>query len=359
MQYTSGNAPAYTTIISSDANLAISNGAGLGTYVAFSGSVFGPPNGARDFAGSVNYGTASYTYAWSNGATTQDVSGLGMGPIACTITDCNGCISTWNGFVMALLYGCMDTLASNFDPAANTSDTSCTYPGCTDTLASNYDASSNLDDGSCTYSCDYYGYDDEITITYNSDFYADETSWQILNANGDTVAASVPYATGTATYVTTACVNDGCFTIDMQDSWGDGWGFGSGNIMVQNSNGDTLLSGATIATGSSASDVFGVNSTCIIGCMDVLATNYDATATISDSTACIFCSDNCLTLNMTDSWGDGWNGTYLLLIFTQELFLLADFNSWFMLGTEISVLLMVVIILLLIMVLSNLKFLGI
>ena len=205
MQYTSGNAPAYTTIISSDANLAISNGAGLGTYVAFSGSVFGPPNGARDFAGNVNYGTASYTYAWSNGATTQDVSGLGMGPIACTITDCNGCISTWNGFVMALsVPGCMDTLASNFDPSANTSDTSCTYPGCTDTLASNYDASSNLDDGSCTYSCDYYGYDDEITITYNSDFYADETSWQILNSNGDTVAASVPYASGAATYVTTA-----------------------------------------------------------------------------------------------------------------------------------------------------------
>ena len=164
MQYTSGNAPAYTTNIASDANLAISNGSGLGTYVAFSGSLFGPPNGARDFAGSVNYGTASYTYAWSNGATTQDVSGLGMGPIACTITDCNGCISTWNGFVMALsVPGCLDTLASNFDPAANTSDSSCTYPGCTDTLASNYDASSNLDDGSCAYSCDYYGYDDEIT----------------------------------------------------------------------------------------------------------------------------------------------------------------------------------------------------
>ena len=42
--------------------------------------------------------------------------------------------------------------------------------------------------------------------------------------------------------------------------------------------------------------------------MDVMATNFDPAATISDSTACIFCTDNMLTLNMLDSYGDGWNG---------------------------------------------------
>ena len=314
MQYTSGNAAAYSTIISSDANLAISNGCGLGTYLPFSGNVFGPPNGARDFAGNVNYGTASYTYAWSTGATTEDVSGLGMGPISCTVTDCNGCTATWSGFILVnIVPGCMDVLASNYNAAANQSDSSCTYPGCIDTLATNYDASANLDDGSCAYPCSYYGYDDEITITFNSDFYATEASWQILNANGDTVAASVPYATGIATYVTTACVYDGCFTIEMQDSYGDGWGFGTGDIMVQNANGDTLVSGATVPTGSTATDVFGVNSSCIIGCMDVTATNFDPAATISDSTACIFCNDNLLTLNMYDSWGDGWNGNSFVM----------------------------------------------
>jgi len=314
MQYTSGNAAAYSTIISSDANLAISNGAGLGTYIAFSGSVFGPPNGARDFSGNVNYGTASYTYAWTTGAATEDVSGLGMGPISCTVTDCNGCTATWSGFILVnIVPGCMDALASNYNPAANQSDTSCTYPGCTDSVATNYDASANLDDGSCTYTCAYYGYDDEITITYNSDFYADETSWQIINSIGDTVATSVPYATGVAVYVTTACVYDGCFTIEMQDSYGDGWGFGTGHIMVQNANGDTLVSGATVATGSSATDIFGVNSACIIGCMDATATNFDPAATISDSTLCIFCTDNLLTLNMYDSYGDGWNGNSFVM----------------------------------------------
>ena len=58
-----------------------------------------------------------------------------MGPIAVTITDCNGCTSTWSGFVAAnVVNGCTDPNASNFDPLANTDDGSCTYPGCTDSL---------------------------------------------------------------------------------------------------------------------------------------------------------------------------------------------------------------------------------
>ena len=53
-----------------------------------------------------------------------------------------------------LVYGCMDTLALNYDMNANIDDGSCTYSsnlGCTDPNATNYDANATVDDGTCTY----------------------------------------------------------------------------------------------------------------------------------------------------------------------------------------------------------------
>ncbi len=46
-------------------------------------------NGQIDI--SVTGGTTAYNYAWSNGATTQDVNGLGAGTYGVTVTDANGC----------------------------------------------------------------------------------------------------------------------------------------------------------------------------------------------------------------------------------------------------------------------------
>ena len=53
-----------------------------------------------------------------------------------------------------LVYGCMDTLALNYDINANVDDGSCSYSsalGCTDPNATNYDANATVDDGTCTY----------------------------------------------------------------------------------------------------------------------------------------------------------------------------------------------------------------
>ena len=49
-------------------------------------------------------------------------------------------------------YGCMDSMACNYDDTASFDDGSCdfvTCAGCTNAMACNYDETATIDDGSC------------------------------------------------------------------------------------------------------------------------------------------------------------------------------------------------------------------
>jgi len=88
----------YQGVVSSDANLSIIGG--FASAGAPGSATTYPSAGSYDFGGNLNYSLATYTFDWSTGATTEDLSGLGLGPIDVTVTDCNGCTASWSGFVL-------------------------------------------------------------------------------------------------------------------------------------------------------------------------------------------------------------------------------------------------------------------
>ncbi|MGL4598957.1 MAG: T9SS type A sorting domain-containing protein, partial [Bacteroidia bacterium] len=65
----------------------------VGTLVFFSNpTTCGGTDGVIDI--SVSGGNPAYSFLWSNGPTTEDISGLPAGTYTCVITDINGCTST-------------------------------------------------------------------------------------------------------------------------------------------------------------------------------------------------------------------------------------------------------------------------
>lgn len=245
--------------------------------------------------------------------------------------------------------GCNDAFACNYDPAVNLNDGSCEYEscaGCTDAGACNYDSTATLDDDSCDYSC--VGCMDNTATNYDADAtiacedccaYCEGVFAGVLNVGGGSYPGEVSWTLTLGDVVVAEgvtgsyplCLEAGCYTVNMFDSWGDGW---NGNTYsFDGYDGETLYTGG-LAAGSEGSDNLDMNGgACVsgctdagacnyagadfedgscdyscIGCMDNTAANYDPNATMEGE--CVFCDPGTfvLSIDMADSFGDGWGG---------------------------------------------------
>ena len=148
--------------------------------------------------------------------------------------------------------GCTDPSACNFDPSATNDDGSCasnddcgvcggdnsSCGGCTNPEACNYDPEAVIDDGSCVLG------GEDLTVSILTDNYPGETTWTVTDAVGNIVASGGPYeATGTV-YEEQVCIDEGCYTYTINDSFGDGicCAYGTGSYTVT-SGADTLATG--------------------------------------------------------------------------------------------------------------------
>ena len=114
--------------------------------------------------------------------------------------------------------------------------------GCMDSTALNYDPEAFEDDGSCEYPIDCSGLT-SVTIDVGGGSWQSEVSWSIGGFSGSVGS-------------TEACLEDGCFTFIMNDSYGDGW---NGNVVtITSETGDVLLTG-TLDSGSEGTLSFGLN----------------------------------------------------------------------------------------------------
>jgi hypothetical protein len=86
-----------------------------------------------------------------------------------------------------------------------------------------------------------------LTLTLKLDNYPSETSWQLKNSLGSTVASGGKYSSSGATITENFCLPAGCYTFIISDAFGDGicCAYGNGSYSLKDAAGSLLASGGS------------------------------------------------------------------------------------------------------------------
>jgi hypothetical protein len=348
--------PPYTPNYASTGGVEISAAmAEYNTTGTFTGTPLGGPGNTWMTMDMLFIGPSLYSYLWSNGATTEDLSGLNPGTYTVEFVDCNGCVGNDTITVLANpIPGCTNPNAVNYNMFANVDDGSCIVPvdGCTDPNAINYNPLANVDDGSClvcvgsisgpfTENFDSYpnGLDFSGGGWYN-DTLLDEMNWTVddfgtgsfntgpwddVSGGGKYIYTETSGVNNKIGNVNSWCINTttlttphirfsymmygasmGDLSVLINDSvvWSKSGDDGSSNGGYDWSQAQLPLPSATNVlvqfqtlsgpsfTSDMALDEIIVDDGVAAGCMDTLADNYDALALVDDG-SCIYtgCTD--------------------------------------------------------------------
>ena len=144
---------------------------------------------------------------------------------------------------------------------------------------------------------------EELTVSYaiTTGSYPSEITWQLNDAAGTNLFVGGAGQTGTW------CLAPGEYTFIGTDSYGDGWNGATASFYDVAGN---LIAFFDFSyddcggwnPGCSEAITFSVSSD-IPGCTDSTAENYNMEATADDGSCCF---DNFITINLFDSFGDGW-----------------------------------------------------
>ncbi len=228
------------------------NSSPTASAVATDALCFGDTTGSVDLT--VSGGTGPYTYAWNNGATTEDLSGVAAGTYNVTITDAVGCTTTASAIVgePTLLAG-----------SAVATDALC-----------NGDSTGSIDltvsGGTAPFT---YAWDNGDTTEDISTLAAGTYNVTITDANGCTATASATVGeptllAGSAVATDALCNGDSTGSIDLTVSGG------TAPFTYAWNNGDTTEDISTLAAGT-----YNVTITDANGCTAT------ASATVNEPTA--------------------------------------------------------------------------